>query len=560
MTIREALAALLPFSRQLSGAGGWLLGGWLLGVLTLVGSLGLLGLSGGFLTGAAIAGLTPGTAALFNFFVPGAGVRFFAMLRTASRWAERVVTHEATFRLLAGLRVDLYRHLAPLSPRQLSRYHGSELLNRLMRDIDALDNLYPRLLLPTFAALLVLGAVVVLFAVQAPDLVWLPAVLMVCVVLVLPVSGWYLAVRWAPKVVQGRAFLRQHLLDGVDGLEDLSLHAAAWAQQHCASIQASDQWLQTQLHLARRGAWLRGVVVVVVGLGAWAAIAVLAEHVSAQNLSGPWLVALVLLWLGCAEALLPLVGPCLDVPGTATAAARIQALTQQTPAPVFVSTGPSPAQSDLTLQGLAFAWDAQTPVFSGLSLHIPSGQHLALTGPSGCGKSTLLQLLTRQEDPSEGQILLGCVPLTDLDESTLRSHIACAGQFTWAQAATVADNLRLANPLVSASRMWEVLAVVGLDAEVKAWVDGLNTWVEEGGTSLSGGQRRRLGIARALLRDAPITLLDEPAEGLDAEFERELIQRICTYLKGRTLVWITHRDSSHEAFDRTLDMAVLGEG
>lgn len=554
-TLKAGWIALAPFVRPSAGARRWLALGGLLSVLTLVGSLGLLGLSGAFLTGAAMAGLTPAAAALFNFFLPGAGVRFFALLRTTSRWAERVTTHEGVFRWLAGLRVWLYGSLSRLSPRQLAGRHSGDLLSRLMRDIDALDNLHPRLLMPLVAAAVVLGLLVLVFHRVAPGLLWLPVLLLVGAVGVLPLCGWWLGSGLLPRLVQERAALRTSLLDCMEGMEDWALHAPAWERQRAHTLAASDAWLSTQRHSARRAAALRAVVALGVGLLAWAALGLLVSALGEARLSGPWITALVLLLLGCAEALMPLAGACLDLPGTAAAAQRVQSLADQAPALRFVDHGPTPADANIRIRNLSFEWDPHTPVFKDWSLDIRSGEHVLLTGESGSGKSSLIQLLTRFEDPQGGSIEVGGVDLRTLDEATLRQHVTCATQFTWAKTATLADNLRLARPDASEANVLSMLELVGLDPVQLGWKDGIHTWVEEGGASLSGGQRRRLCIARALLREAPVTLLDEPSEGLDQAAERDLVRRVTTHLRGRTLVWVSHREEMGHGFDRVIRLS-----
>lgn len=551
---REGWQALRPFVRTLSGAGWWLLGGLALSVAALLGSLGLLGLSGAFLTGAAIAGLSPATAMAFNFFMPGAGVRFFAVLRTTARWGERVLSHEGTFRLLAGLRVWLYDHLARLAPSQLRRYHGGELLNRLMRDVDALDNLYPRVLMPVIAASLVLALLVALFAWQAPRLWWLPVLLWACAITGLPWLGWRLGQSLVPPWMHLRATLRTRLLDTVEGLEEWSLHPQAWAQQRQQTLDGNARWLAVHGRVQRRGALLRAGVTLLVGLAAWWALGWLGAQPDATRLSVPWIAALVLLLLGCAEALQPLAGACLDLPGTASAAQRLQAIANEPPSTMFVSRGPSPAHGGIQVHDLHFGWDDHAPVLNGVSLDIQPGDHILLTGDSGCGKSTLLSLLTRLEAPAKGQILLGGVPIEALDEATLRQHVACALQDTWVQTATLADNLRLARPDATEAQMLSVLRLVGLDPDEAGWRHGLDTWIDEGGANLSGGQRRRLSVARALLQEAPITLLDEPSEGLDMAAEAHLAQQVTQYLQGRTLIWVSHRTAATAPFSRTLQL------
>lgn len=540
------LRVLWRYGARLSGAGKWLAVAGGLAVVTLIGSLGLLGVSGWFLSAAGVAGLTPATAMAFNFFLPGAGVRFFAILRTASRWGERVVSHEAVFRLIAGLRAWLFRRLSRLSPSQLGRRHAGDLLNALVKDVDALDNLYPRLLLPLAAALCVLALVAVLAAWLAPWAALIPLALLGFALLVLPALAWRLGRDLSPRLLRQQGRLRRDLLDGIDGLQDFSLHEAAWQRQRARVLDGSAGWLRLQARFVRRGAWLRALVVVVTGMAAWGALAWLGQ---VPGLSGPWLAALVLVLLGTQEALAGLAGAFLELPGTAAAALRVETLAGQAPAPAFVERGPQPENSRLQAEALAFAWPGQPCLLDGLAFDLPQGAHVALLGPSGGGKSTLVQLLTRLEDPQAGVIRLGGVDLRALDEPALRRQIVAAGQFPWAQAATLADNLRLADPQATPEQMWRALRIVGLAEQVAAWQDGLQTWVEAGGASLSGGQRRRLGLARVLLRQAPITILDEPAEGLDEAAELALIAEVRAALAGRTLLWITHRPAGLAHFD-----------
>ena len=555
MSLKAGWEALAPFFRTSSQAGRWLAIGGFLAVLTLVGSLGLLGLSGAFLTGAAIAGLAPATAAVFNFFMPGAGVRFFAVMRTVSRWGDRVTTHEGVFRWLASLRVWLYGRLSKLSPSQLAGRHSGDLLNRLMRDIDALDNLHPRVLMPLAAAAVVLSALVGVFVLVAPRLTWLPLLVLAAALVILPLTGWWLGSRLLPSLIRQRSALRANLLDDIEGLEDWSLHAPAWAQQRERTLATSDAWLRTQRQSARRAAALRAAVTLGIGLLAWVALGLLASESADVRVSGPWITALVLLLLGCAEALTPLAGACIDLPGTAAAAQRVRQLADQTPAVRFASQGPQPVGGSIRIHDLRFEWDPHTPVFYDWHLDIRHGEHVLLTGESGGGKSTLIQLLTRSADPQSGSIEVGGAELQTLDEATLRQHITCATQFTWAKTATLADNLRLARPDATDEELLTVLTLVGLDPAEMGWQDGLRTWVEEGGASLSGGQRRRLSIARALLRNAPITLLDEPSEGLDLASERELVRRVTAHLHDRTLVWVSHREDLDHTFDRVIRVA-----
>ncbi len=272
MRMREGWRALKPYVQHLAGAGRWFALSVVLIWSTLLGSLGLLGMSGWFLTAAAIAGLSVATAIQFNYFPLAAGVRFFAILRTSSRWAERVVTHEGTFRQIAGLRVMLYQQLSLLSPSQLGGHHGGALLGNLVRDVDALDNLYPRLVLPAIGAMATLLAMTLLIGWKAPALSLLGILLIFLSIVVLPILGWNAGKRIAPQRIALQAGLRTELLDCIDGIEAFSLHEAAWTRQRIKVLTTSFTWLQLQLQLVRHGAWLRALVSIWVGLTAWAAL------------------------------------------------------------------------------------------------------------------------------------------------------------------------------------------------------------------------------------------------------------------------------------------------
>lgn len=530
----------------------WMLAGFAVACATLVAGLALLGLSGGFLAAAAIAGLTPATALAFNFFPPAAGVRFLAIARTAGRWGERVLTHEATLRLLARLRSWLYRGVAELSPRQLGRYHGADLLNHLTRDIDALDNLYLRFGVPYLAAWTVLSMLAVSMAWWSPVLSLPVVALMMVSLLVLPWLAWGLGGDSARRAVEARSRLRRRLLDCHDGADDFSLHDAAWRHQREATLTAHRELLTAQRVQQRRAALLRAMTGALVGFAVWAVLVLAAGVFAAGALPAPWLAALPLLLLGTAEALLPLSAASLELPGTAAAATRLRALVSQSPATGFVAQGPMPGGFDLRLENLTHGHGDQPDLFVGLDAALPAGRHVALLGPSGGGKSTLLSLIARLEDPRSGRILLGSRPLTELDETTLRASVALLAQDAWVFSGTLADNLRVAAPDAEDEALWSVLHCVGLSDTVSQWPEGLATWVDEGGGSLSGGQRRRLALARVLLREAPVTLLDEPAEGLDAAAEADLVRTVRRRLAGRTLVWVTHRPETARAFEHAL--------
>ncbi|MGK4432078.1 ATP-binding cassette domain-containing protein, partial [Yersinia enterocolitica] len=232
-------------------------------------------------------------------------------------------------------------------------------------------------------------------------------------------------------------------------------------------------------------------------------------------------------------------------------ATRVGQLMEQKPEVTFPDSGPAAApQVALEVTGLSFTYPQQPlPVLQNISLSLASGEHIALLGRTGCGKSTLLQLLTRAWDANEGVITLNGKPLARFDETTLRQMMTVVSQRVHIFSSTLRENLLLACPTATDEQLKIVLAQVGL-ANLLDNDEGLNAWMGDGGRPLSGGEQRRLGIARALLHPAPLLLLDEPTEGLDAETEQQILTLLRQHCQHKSLIIVTHRLYGLEYMDR----------
>lgn len=539
------LKHLWPFLKMLLPYKWWILLGFLLTVGTLFSSIGLLAVSGWFLTGTALAGGTAAlTAIAYNFFQPAAMVRGFAIARTAGRWAERVVNHEATFRLLAQFRTWLFAGIAPLSARQRQKYHGGTLLNRITRDIDALDNLYVRLLLPVAAALVLMLLIAVVLINMLPSL-WLPSVILLLAgFVILPLLAWWLGKVRAPQALKYQQQLRVDLLEVVDGMETLSLNHSAWQLYIGRALATSRAWLGNDWQLHWRASGLRNVLAMLIAAMSLLALALM----SASDLGGIWIGGITLLLLACGELLLPLADAWLRLSATCTAAYNLKSLQSQQSEIVYPAKSADIQNFDLKIKNLDYQYDGGQIILDQLNLSLPQGTHALLQGESGGGKSTLVQILTRQLLPAGGAVLLGGARLEDFCAADLKRYITCAAQEPYIFTASIGDNLRLGNANASEEDLWQVLALVDLAEFVRTLPQQLNTWTDEGGANLSGGQRRRLGLARALLVDAQVVILDEPSEGLDVAQEKRLIDNIGSHLAGKTLLWVSHRSTAKDAF------------
>lgn len=530
---------------------GGLAGALALALLTVAAGVGLLGVSGWFLTGAALAG----AGAVFNLFVPSSLVRGLSFVRIASRYAERLVGHAATLRLLSDLRASVFRALVRLTPRQLARYRAGDLVARLTGDVDALDTVFLFVIMPVLTALaggavfcLVLG-----YHLPAAGLA-VAAALLVASVLV----PWWLgrAARRPGDLAQASAgALRHAVLEAVEGHVDIAaLHAQPQARAHFAvACRQLQQARRAQARLAAHGLWLvqaaAGAAVVAVlwfGLPALAAGAV----------SGPLLAGLLLATLGIFEVAGPIMRGVSRLGAARAAARRIGELTRAEPD--LRDPGqpcPLPAHGQLRARGLRFAYPGRDqPVLNGVDFVLAPGERVAIVGPSGAGKSTLLHLLLRLEDPQAGAVTLGGCDLRQAAQAEVHRRIALLSQDSPVFLGSLRSNLLIGAPEAGEAELWRALESARLADFARGLPQGLDTWVGEGGAGLSAGQARRLCLARVLLSQAAIILLDEPTAGLDRPNEEAFLADLKQACGARAVVLATHARLPEGAVDRILSL------
>ncbi|MBV6812690.1 thiol reductant ABC exporter subunit CydC [Xanthomonas campestris pv. passiflorae] len=508
-------------------------------LVTMLAGVGLLGLSGSFLTAAALAGVA-GMGAGFNFFSPSAGIRSLTFARIVSRYGEKLIGHDATLRIARDLRVWFFRRALPLAPGRLSATRTGDLLARLMSDIGEVDGLSVRALAPLAALLGIwLGGVV------AAALIYLPAacVLLVLGVLIGGLVPWQVARGGAQREqlrAQQRTDLRTQAFEGLEGAADLAAIDAqgAWLQRSeavAAAVTGGDRIQRKRLitgnllHALCGGLGLAGML--------WLALGA-AERglIGAERAAGLVFLTMALLevWAGAGLALQAL-------QSARVAAGRLQAIVDQAPSVSDPARAiDAPRTGTLQLQQVSFAWPGSVrPVLHALDLTLAPGERIAISGDSGGGKSTLSSLLLRLWDPQAGQLRYAGIDLRHVAQAQWHQRIAWLPQNAPVFAGSVRDNLLIGDPAADDAALWQVLEQVRLGAWASA-NNGLDTWVGENGATLSAGQARRLALARALLRDAPILLLDEPTDGLDVDTADALLLDLAAALGERSLVMITH--------------------
>jgi ATP-binding cassette subfamily C protein CydC len=498
----------------------------------------LLGLSGWFITAAAAAGLA-GVGAVFDVFRPSSMVRFLALGRAAARYAERVLTHDATLRGLEVLRVRVLSGLMSASYPRMVRIRGAQALNRLTADVDALDGVSLRLVLPVVAgALTLLMAFVMLW--------WLVA---------LPVALWVLigygaggaAIFWrtARKTARlsrrseaaAQAF-RARLIDLIRARRDLAVQGQLKSQSDL-TMSANTRRLGLQIEQdrfdRRAGGALDMLGVCVAGGTLWLGILLVQAGIFAPAFAGLGFFAS----LALAETIAPLRRAASDFGRMAEAARRVSRdVSAQGPEIESVEL----ASGDLQLKRVFVTRPMSgTPLCHDVSLTVQAGETVALTGKSGSGKSTLLLSVAGLHPLASGDITYAGTSVCDMGEAALRTHITLLPQRSALMRGTVRETLRIAAPQSDDATFWRVLEAVQLVPFLNRR-DGLETMIGARGEGLSGGEARRLVLARALLRRPSVLLLDEPTEGLDEATASAVLEGIRRELPKAAIVIAAHRD------------------
>lgn len=549
------MRALLPFLRLFKFAKLPLFLGLVLMITGLASSIGLLTTSGWFLAATAIAGL--GT--LFNFFYPSASVRGLAIGRTLFRYFEKLVTHDATFRILAKLRVQVFEKIIPLSPGVLNRYRNSDLLNRLVSDVDTLDSLYLRLIAPFITAIFVILAMCIgLSFVNAPLALGL-GVSLLLLVFIIPTVFYQLGKKFGDKLVHSRALYRTQFLEFIQAQAELLLfNAEDKLKDNMAKTEAN--WQADQQKEANLSGFSTALSLFLNGL---IIAAMLWFSSQAEFGNDEYRMAFIALFtfaaLASFEILMPLGSAFLHIGQVIVSAERVTDIIEQQPLVSFNGKAEFDQNATTLIEAkdLSFTYpERQNRALENLNLTIQKGKKIAILGKTGSGKSTLLQLLVRNYDANQGELFLSGKPIADYAEDTLRSQFCFLTQRVHVFSDTLRQNLQFASAVnIADEKMIEVLNQVGL-GKLLEQEQGLDIWLGDGGRPLSGGEQRRLGLARILLNDAPILLLDEPTEGLDRETERQILRLILAHAENKTLIMVTHRLTAIEQFD---ELCVIDE-
>lgn len=540
---------------------GWLLLGIFLAYITMLANVGLLAISGWFIATMGLAGVAGVST---NYFTPSALIRAMAIIRTAGRYGERLVTHEATFRVLAGVRVWFYEQIEPLAPAGLAQYRSGDLLSRIRADIDRLDQVYLRIILPVSVALLAVMVFATILAFYHPLLALAEVVMLLLAGAVIPWLVYRLGHKTSRRMVKTSAQMRAVLVNDLQGMGELLVYGAD--QRHAEQLQQlSSALADQQQQLRRLNDSAQSALGLCANLGLWLVLLIAIPLLHQQVIQPADLAMLALFALACFEAVAPMPLAFQALGETAGALTRIFALADQQP---LVKEPEQPRELPETLnfrfEQVSFSYPQSTeqtlsPVASVLQrvdFAFPAGKKLAIVGPTGFGKSTLTNLLLKFYESDSGAVWLNGEPVSRFSGEDLRRRIAVVPQQTHLFNQSVRNNLLLAKADATQEELEAVCQLALVHDTIMSFPEGYDTFTGETGVRLSGGQAKRLVIARALLKPADVLILDEPTEGLDPDNARQLIINVVAECKrrGQSLLLITHRLQQLEAFDEVLVM------
>jgi ATP-binding cassette subfamily C protein CydC len=482
------------------------------------------------------------------------GVRFFGISRGIFRYLERYVSHTVTFKLLAELRVSFYQAVEPLAPAGLWEYQSGDLLGRIVDDVETLQDFYVRVVAPPVVALLSSGAVLIFFGRWGWELsLTLLGFQLFCGVAV-PLLTRALTLRPGRQVISHRAALRATIGDSLGGLDEVV------ANNLEDKFKRRFNQRSAGLGSAQKGLfWIEGLhsalIILGVNLGMLAVLVLAIPMVASGMLDGRLLAVLTLGAVASFEAILPLPLAFQNLVSSLKSGGRLFEIMDKTP---HIPPGGENLPVDikkrtLGIKNLSFAYSQNTDlVLDNIDLDLTPGKRIAVVGASGAGKSTLLKLLQRYWEFQQGEILLDGVDIRQLDGDQVRSCFSMIAQDTFLFNAPIVQNIQLAKRSASGEEISSAIERAQLFEFINQLPEGQDTWVGEYGVKVSGGQRQRIAIARALLKDAPILLLDEPTANLDPYTERQVINAILDTSDRKAILLVTHRLVGMEAMDEII--------
>lgn len=522
-----------------------------LGTATICFGSGLMATSGYLISRAAEA---PPVLALTTAIV---GVRFFGIGRPAVRYLDRLAAHDLALRALGRVRVGFYRRIEPLAPAQLAPYRRGDLLSRMVADVDSLQDLHLRGILPPLVALATAALAVGATAAFLPAAALVLAAGLAVGGLAVPALARWRGRTALARQAEARARLTASLVEALESAPELAVYGRT--DDVVAEVGRCDATLR---RLARRealvGGLAAGLELLVAGITVAGVLAVAVAATDQGALDRVLVAMLALLATSSFEAIAPLPAAALALVSAAAAGRRLLELTDVAPR-VSDPADPLPAPTGVpvvALEGVAARYAPDQPLaVDGVDLVLAPGRRVALVGEVGAGKTTVCNLLLRFLDPERGRVTLAGADLRRYAQADVRRAIAVAGQDSYLFSTSIRENVRIGRPTATDEEIADALRLAGLEAWVESLPDGCDTLVGDQGLQVSGGQRQRIAVARALLAEAPVLVLDEPTAHLDPPAAEALVRDVLAAAGERSVLLITHRPEGLELVDEIVALA-----
>lgn len=539
-TFGRLLALITPFKS-------WVALAVLLSFLTVAAGIALMATSAYLISKAALA------TEVATLTLAITSVRVFAISRACFRYLERLVAHRVTFRILEHLRAWFYAAIEPLTPARLSHYRSGDILTRSVADVETLENFYVRVVVPPLAAALGVALACAILGAFGRSLALVLLLFLLLTGMALPLMMRRLGKETAAGIIAARSELNAVLVDEVQGVADLLVFDPDERYRGKALRLSGDV-----NRLQERMAVLRGasnaLSLVLAGLATLAVLGLAIPLVIGGRVEPVYLALLPLTAMASFEAVQPLSPALQQLEANQAAGRRIFELIDAPPEVIDpIDAAEIPPDLGIELRDVRFRYVEGDPLaLDGVSFEVLEGQRIGIMGPSGSGKSTIVNLLLRFWEHQSGEINLGGRALRDYRADDVRDLMSVVPQDVHLFNASVRDNLLLANPDASDQEIFESCRMALLHGFIEGLPEGYETLIGENGLLLSGGERQRLAIARAVLKNAPIVILDEPTANLDADTERRLLQSLEPFLSNRTVLIISHRRIVIERADQVI--------
>jgi len=518
--------------------------------ITILASVALMGTSAWLISTAAIA------VSVADLGVSTVGTRFFGITRAVFRYLERLVSHDVTFRLLAKLRAWFYEKLEPLAPARLMNFRSGDLLARVIGDVETLENFYVRVVSPPLTAIVVGTFTAIFLASFYPLLAPVYLTFYLSLGLFLPILAQMTSRKSAEQTISLRADLQTRLVDGIQGMADLIAYGRADERLTQISVNANE-YGNAQRRMARVTGIHSALGTLLTNLGMWTILFLTIPQIINGEIAGPMLASLTLLTFASFEAVLPLPLAAQMWNSAREAARRLFEVVDTEPEIKDDSrySKLDERTSNIEFSNLTFTYPTQTtPALQHVTFNLQPATSLAIVGPSGAGKSTIANLLLRFWDYKVGEITLGGESLKAQNQDQVRERIGLVSQNTYFFNTSIYENLRFARKKVTREEVEAACKSAQIHEFIMNLPKGYDTLIGEQGLRLSGGERQRLAIARALIKDAPILILDEPTANLDPLTEQQVLETLFKVMKQKTSLLITHRLIGLENVDEIVVM------